>query len=892
MFNVKEATGCPFDETYLLKEDKQYHIQDFGAGVDKSPVENTLAINSAINKAAERGGTVIIPKGDFKVYTIWLKSTVNLYLSEGSVLRAAKTDIKNSYQLQEGEGGNYLEPEVNPYVGLQDHGHTYFANSLIYGADINDVMIYGPGLIDGSALNDEGEIENVLLGGDPHEPLKRTEPGHQGEWFGNKAIALVRCENIALRDFSIVAGGHFAIITTCVKNLLVNNVLLDTNRDALDVDCCQNVTIRNSTFNSLTDDAIVMKSSYGGGIFMPIKNVLIEDCTVSGYDMGAVYDGTYTTDKLVATDRCGPTARVKLGTESTCGYDCVTVRRVHFKRSRGFALEAVDGSDLSNIIFEDSILEDISSSPIFIKVGDRCRFPVTGNSTDETLAVGKATNNGTNNDGKPNVRLDNQNWVLPAKEGYQSYPAKRYLPSYNRSHQVTVDGLSYFNIVDNDNPCKLNKANYHEENGKYYAMKYDEASMTYVADYDKELQESDLLLYANACGSDHIARVHDIIIRNITVKNIDPRYPIEIMGLVGSPIKNVVLENISLEYRGGLSLEHAVEQRQLNTNWEYRQNRKQKKDIQSLPWLVNTFFLKNEGLLPRVEWDPEAGVWRDAPFNVPELPEVYPEPSNWGILPAYGLYARHVENLHLNNIQMKYMVKDSRYPIVLDDVNRGSIKNIQAAHEDGVEEIVCVSNHCKRPAGYEYVKDYQYHSTCVQEVEIDEKLTIKHVEIKAPAPGTPKDSFYSYETVAIPENGYSFKCSTKEYPLPQTVFRPFFTPVEDPTIKVGDKLVIDVVARQPAYEASRRETDGMIYNEAVAVRDYTVEGIETPMTLTALNLPDGAQFDTSNFKPGESCEFTWTPTYEDISDEPYTVVFIADDGIMPVQMEVKITVKT
>ena len=24
--------------------------------------------------------------------------------------------------------------------------------------------------------------------------------------------------------------------------------------------------------------------------------------------------------------------------------------------------------------------------------------------------------------------------------------------------------------------------------------------------------------------------------------------------------------------------------------------------------------------------------------QVPELPQVYPEPENWGILPAYGLY--------------------------------------------------------------------------------------------------------------------------------------------------------------------------------------------------------------------------------------------------------------
>lgn len=31
------------------------------------------------------------------------------------------------------------------------------------------------------------------------------------------------------------------------------------------------------------------------------------------------------------------------------------------------------------------------------------------------------------------------------------------------------------------------------------------------------------------------------------------------------------MKNITVEFRGGLSMEHAVEQRQLNTNWEYTQ---------------------------------------------------------------------------------------------------------------------------------------------------------------------------------------------------------------------------------------------------------------------------------------------------------------------------------
>ncbi|UQZ35503.1 hypothetical protein C2I18_19425 [Paenibacillus sp. PK3_47] len=882
MFQVTEATGCPFGKEYLLKEERKFDIRDYGAGVGNSPAENTKAINDAIKAAAAEAGTVVIPEGNYRVYTIRLLSGVNLYLSAGSVLSAARTDIRQSYVQQTGEGGNYEEPEVNLYAGLQDHGHTYFANSLIYGADIRDVMIYGPGLLDGSSMDDQGELEQVLLGGDPEEPVRRNEPGHRGEWFGNKAVALVRCENVALCGFSILAGGHFAIITTCVKNLYVERILVDTNRDALDVDCCENVTIVHSTFNSLTDDAIVLKASYGGGIFMPLRNVLIEDCLVCGYDVGSVFAKTYTTDKLIATDRCGPTARVKLGTESTCGYDCVTVRRVEFKRSRGFALEAVDGADLSNIIFEDSTMEDVSSSPIFIKAGDRGRFPVTGNSTEEELfAAG---------DGAPNVRLDQPHWMLPAKEPYQVYPARRYLPSYNRTRKVSADGSAQFYIVDPEQPCRLNPANYHAEDGKWFAVRYDELQRKYVPDYGKELQGSELPLYANANGSAQIASVRDIVIRNITARNVDPRYPVELMGLTGSRIRNISISNVTIEYRGGLSLEHAVEQRQLNTSWEYTQYGRAKRSVQPLPWLVNTFFLKNEGLLPRAEWDPQAGTWKDAPFNVPELPEVYPEPSNWGILPAYGLYARHVDNLHLDGIELRYLTEDTRYPIVLDDIVHGSLRNIRADHAQGVEEVVIVRNLFKRPAGLEYVPGYPYHPTGVEDVAIDGTLSVKVAEVAAPAPGTPKDTLYSHETAAIPGNGYHYPVRTADYPVPQTVFRPFFASVPEQNVKAGETLSFGVLARQPAFEASARETDGRIYNETVSDKDPSVRGIAEPMTLTAGKLPEGAVFEASAFVPGRACMFSWTPPAGAVREEPYIIEFIADDGILPVTLEVSIKV--
>lgn len=185
---IPEATGASIRPKNLAKH-RSFPITDFGASEDATPAQNAQAINSAILAAAREGGTVIVPKGTFLTYTIYLKSNVNLYLDQGSVIAAARTDIVHSPEKQSGEGGNYGEPEVNLYVGLQDHGHSYFSNSLIYGADLENVMIYGKGLITGGRFDEEtGLLEQVLQSDDPLEPLSRETKGHQEEWFGNKGL--------------------------------------------------------------------------------------------------------------------------------------------------------------------------------------------------------------------------------------------------------------------------------------------------------------------------------------------------------------------------------------------------------------------------------------------------------------------------------------------------------------------------------------------------------------------------------------------------------------------------------------------------------------------------------------------------------------------------------
>lgn len=326
---------------------KVYNVRDFGAAGDGVQIDSP-AINAAIEAAAAKGGGVIwFPKGVYSSYSIRLKDNITLRLDEGAVIKAAKPTAEQGYDVA----------EPNEWDMYQDFGHSHWKNSLIWGIGLKNLKFEGKGLIDGTDALSRG--------------LGRQGPIAEA----NKAIALKECKNVTIKGISLLNSGHFSLLLTGVDNLVIDRVLCDTNRDAFDIDCCANVRITNCTVNSLNDDGIVLKSSYGLGYPKATENVLVKNCTVSGYDPGTVYYGTYGTSITAAPDRDGPTGRVKFGTESNGGFKNIRIENITFKRCRGLALETVDGALIENIKVKHLRMDDIWNSPIYIRIGDRMRGP-------------------------------------------------------------------------------------------------------------------------------------------------------------------------------------------------------------------------------------------------------------------------------------------------------------------------------------------------------------------------------------------------------------------------------------------------------------------------------------------------------------------------------------
>ena len=75
--------------------------------------------------------------------------------------------------------------------------------------------------------------------------------------------------------------------------------------------------------------------------------------------------------------------------------------------------------------------------------------------------------------------------------------------------------------------------------------------------------------------------------------------------------------------------------------------------------------------------------------NVPELDfETTPEYFRFGILPAYGLYARHVRDLTLNNVSFDLENPDLRPAIVCDDVQDLEIAGLSARGNAEAESLL------------------------------------------------------------------------------------------------------------------------------------------------------------------------------------------------------------
>lgn len=243
----------------------KYKITDHGVANDSTLLQ-TEKIQAVIDQVSQKGGGVIIvPKGTFLSGSLFFKPKTHLHLEEGAVLKGS--DDISHFSIVD--------------TRIEGQSLPYFA-ALVNADKVDGFTISGKGTINGNGERywksfwlrrkvipkctnmDELRPRLIFISNSNDVQLSGVHFINSPFWTTH----LYRCNNIKLLNLHILAP------SAPVKA---------PSSDAIDIDVCNNVLIKNC-YMSVNDDAVAMKGGKGpwadkdpnnGGN----TNVIIEDCT-------------------------------------------------------------------------------------------------------------------------------------------------------------------------------------------------------------------------------------------------------------------------------------------------------------------------------------------------------------------------------------------------------------------------------------------------------------------------------------------------------------------------------------------------------------------------------------------------------------------------------------
>jgi polygalacturonase len=243
---------------------KVYNINDYGVVKDSTLVQ-TNKIQAVINKAAQGGGVVVIPKGTYLSGALFFKPQTHLYLEAGAILKGSD-DISDF-----------------PVMMTRIEGETCKYYPALVNADgVDGFTISGRGTIDGNGLRywkafwlrrewnpkctnkDEMRPRLIYISNSKNVQVSGLKLKNSPFWTTH----FYKCEYVKLLNL------HITSPKAPVKA---------PSTDAVDLDVCSNVLIKNC-YMSVNDDAVALKGGKGPQSDKnpdngENRNIIIEDNT-------------------------------------------------------------------------------------------------------------------------------------------------------------------------------------------------------------------------------------------------------------------------------------------------------------------------------------------------------------------------------------------------------------------------------------------------------------------------------------------------------------------------------------------------------------------------------------------------------------------------------------
>lgn len=314
-------TGLLF--TFAAAHSQDYVITKFGIGADSTKL-NTAAIQKVIDKAAANGGgTIVIPKGTYLTGALFFKPKTRLRLEEGAMLKGS--DNIANYPLipsrMEGQNLDYYAALINAY-------------------HVDNFSITGPGTIDGNGAKYWKEFW------DHRDSMKRVGKSSTNlEVHRPRLVFIWGSNNVNIKNVKLHNSGFWTTHLYQSNNVLIDGCDIRSpfkpvpapSTDAVDIDVCKNVTVRNC-YISVNDDGVCIKGGKGvNAQDLPgngaVENVLVENCSFgpvhAALTLGSeCIHGNNITIRNCKVDNTQPVLHLKMRPDTYQIYENVTVENI------------------------------------------------------------------------------------------------------------------------------------------------------------------------------------------------------------------------------------------------------------------------------------------------------------------------------------------------------------------------------------------------------------------------------------------------------------------------------------------------------------------------------------------------------------------------------------
>jgi alpha-L-rhamnosidase len=297
---------------------KELSIAAAGAVGDGATL-NTVAIQAAIDSlAANGGGTLVVPKGEFLSGAIYLKPGVNLHLDQGAVLKGS-TNIDDYPELM---------------TRIEGHFEVWIP-ALLNASNVNHLRITGEGTIAGGGQPFWDQFWKARAANRNVTNLAVKRPRN----IFIEDSKDVQVSGISLRESGFWNIHLFRCSDVVVKNVDIRTPLRSPSTDGIDVDSSQNVAI-SGCYISVDDDNIGLKGNKGTSALddksiPPVEHIRISNCTFGlgnsaltvGSEATLVRDVVIENCKLTGTNK-NCVLKLKLRPDTEEHYENITARNI------------------------------------------------------------------------------------------------------------------------------------------------------------------------------------------------------------------------------------------------------------------------------------------------------------------------------------------------------------------------------------------------------------------------------------------------------------------------------------------------------------------------------------------------------------------------------------